>query len=72
MFRDDVHRLAAVGDDAVNARGVAEMEPRRIDALEGLNDSGKRTGSVPWRRRSVRRLAVERQAQMPRRQCRNR
>ena len=35
VFRDDVHRLAAIGDVAVDADAVAKVHAMRVDQLKG-------------------------------------
>ena len=71
-LRDDIHRLPAVGDDAVDARSVAQMQPHRIDALKSLDHRGQRARSVPRRQRRVRAVPMKRQLEMLRGERRHR
>ena len=64
LFRDDIHRLTAVGDDPVDPRAIAKMQPRGVDALKGLDHRRERARARPWRRRRVGGVSVEREPQM--------
>ena len=61
VLGDDVHGLAAVGDEAVHAHAVAEVDALRVDQAERLEARRERALAVPGRGGGVRRRAVERE-----------
>ncbi len=65
---DDVHRLTAVGDEAVDAHAVAEVDALRVDELEGLEAGGERARALPGGERGVGGRAVEAQLDPHRRE----
>lgn len=59
VFRDNVRRITAMRNDAVNAHIGREVLAKRIDAVIDLNQCVKRIDALLGRTRGVRGLAMK-------------